>query len=284
MATTLTLSCTDRGYGARVVDAGRPQQRAQGIPGGGAADPIATATANRLLNQASTHPCLETTLRGGNWLLSGTGQIVLTGAALPWRLNGSTVDRYSVLYLDGEYVLSGGIAHTGCRAYIGIRGTWRLPRILGSVESGLPGTIRVGPGFSVEVHAEHEALFCNELPPAIPPSPLLLRANRGPEWRWLSRTQRSWLLDNLFTVHPQSDRQGIRLHTSVGDPAGQLPGLLSSPVLPGTVQLTPSGPILLGPDAHTVGGYPRVLQVTDYAPAFQLRPGERLRFVGLQAS
>ncbi|MGB3801904.1 MAG: hypothetical protein WA952_18945, partial [Lewinella sp.] len=55
--------------------------------------------------------------------------------------------------------------------------------------------------------------------------------------------------------------------------------LLSSAVLPGTVQLTPSGAILLGPDAQTIGGYPRALVVVDdLSPAFQLRPGQRIRF------
>jgi allophanate hydrolase subunit 2 len=42
--------------------------------------------------------------------------------------------------------------------------------------------------------------------------------------------------------------------------------ILTSPVLPGTIQLTPSGQlIVLMRDCQTTGGYPRVLQLTEKA-------------------
>ena len=44
----------------------------------------------------------------------------------------------------------------------------------------------------------------------------------------------------------------------------KLPSILTSAVLPGTVQLTPSGQCLvLMRDAQTTGGYARVLQLTE---------------------
>ena len=45
-----------------------------------------------------------------------------------------------------------------------------------------------------------------------------------------------------------------------------LKSILTGPVLPGTVQLTPSGKlIVLMRDCQTTGGYPRVLQLTESA-------------------
>jgi allophanate hydrolase subunit 2 len=42
----------------------------------------------------------------------------------------------------------------------------------------------------------------------------------------------------------------------------KLPSIITSPVLPGTIQLTPSGKlIILMKDCQTSGGYPRVLQL-----------------------
>ena len=42
--------------------------------------------------------------------------------------------------------------------------------------------------------------------------------------------------------------------------------ILTGPVLPGTIQLTPSGQlIVLMRDCQTTGGYPRVLQLTESA-------------------
>ncbi|MDP6920244.1 MAG: hypothetical protein QGH43_13500, partial [Arenicellales bacterium] len=56
---------------------------------------------------------------------------------------------------------------------------------------------------------------------------------------------------------------------------------ISSPMFPGTIQCPPNGqPIILGPDAQTLGGYPRIFQVAkiDRSLIGQLRPGDRLRF------
>ena len=57
--------------------------------------------------------------------------------------------------------------------------------------------------------------------------------------------------------------------------------ILTSPVLPGTVQLTPSGTLLvLMRDCQTTGGYPRVLQLTEKAINIlsQKNTGAQLRF------
>jgi allophanate hydrolase subunit 2 len=46
----------------------------------------------------------------------------------------------------------------------------------------------------------------------------------------------------------------------------ELSSIMTSPVIPGTVQLTPDGKlIILMKDAQTTGGYPRVLQLTKEA-------------------
>jgi hypothetical protein len=60
-----------------------------------------------------------------------------------------------------------------------------------------------------------------------------------------------------------------------------LPSMLTSAVLPGTVQLTPSGAlIILMRDAQVTGGYPRVLQLMDEGISClaQKVVGERVRF------
>ena len=46
----------------------------------------------------------------------------------------------------------------------------------------------------------------------------------------------------------------------------QLPEIWTAPTLPGTVQLTPDGTlIILMRDAQVTGGYPRILQLSDNA-------------------
>ncbi|WP_420459811.1 hypothetical protein [Neolewinella sp.] len=280
MADALILCRIGSAQGVYLVDHGRPGYRDRGIWRGGPADPAAAAAATRLLGQEPGSCCLELTLVGGTWHLSGRGQIALTGADMGWRLNGEEVIRYRLLDLEGENELRGGIARQQCRAYLGVRGQWAVPRVLDSAEAGLPGTATIAEGFTLCVTNPQASGPHEELPPQVPDSaePTLLVVQPAPEWRLLEAREREWLAEQVYTVDSRSDRQGIRLLPAT--PAEiRLPGILSSPVLPGTVQLSPAGPILLGPDAQTVGGYPRVLQLAELGAAFQLRPGAQLRFL-----
>ena len=73
---------------------------------------------------------------------------------------------------------------------------------------------------------------------------------------------------------------GYRL-TEPLDDIQPLPELISSGIVPGAIQVPPSGiPILLLADAQTVGGYPRIANVlqADLDRLAQLRPGDWLRF------
>jgi allophanate hydrolase subunit 2 len=61
-----------------------------------------------------------------------------------------------------------------------------------------------------------------------------------------------------------------------------LPSILTSAVLPGTVQLTPSGKlIILMRDCQVTGGYPRVLQVSEESinRLSQKITGDKIQFV-----
>lgn len=284
MAGTISIQCVQAGSGAFLVDRGRSGLRGQGLVSGGPADPRAMIAANRLLSQAPYTPCLETTLNGGQWLLSGQGQIVITGADMDWRLNGQLTDLYTLLYLDGDYLLTSGMAQQGLRSYLGIRGQWQAPRVLGSIEKGLPWTDVVTKGWSCTINWKDEADYQMDYDHRQhwPSQPYTLPVVPGPEWSWLSPHEQKMVLTSSFTVAPNSSRQGIRLlpSSNFGFP-GELPSLISGPVLPGTVQLAPSGLLLLGPDAQTVGGYPRILLVTEpnaLAAAFQVGIGEEIGF------
>lgn len=281
MAHALTLTCLHPGGGTFVVDGGRPHRRALGVVRGGPADPRARAAANDLLGQAADHPCLETTLTGGRWLLSGRGQLALTGSDMSWRLNGRVLETYTVVDVAGDGLLVSQPARRGLRSYLAVAGDWQLPRALGSAEAGWPGVPPVAPGWSVTVLAPRPVPYRTDLDVDrhLPPAPFVLPVGPGPEWSWLTPAQRDALLANVYRVSTASNRQGVRL-TAPAAPPPELPSLISSPVLPGTVQLTPAGPVVLGPAAHTIGGYPRVLLVDGadaLAACFQVALGGTVR-------
>ncbi|MEM7573033.1 MAG: hypothetical protein AAF433_09035 [Bacteroidota bacterium] len=296
--------------GCRPVDRGRPGWLDKGLQQGGPADRATVQLLNRLLGQAAFNPCLEFTLDGGQWLLSGKGQITLGGADMQWQLNGQRLQPYSTLELDGAYELSGTRAVRGARSYLAVRGIWfGLPQVWHSCSPGAPGIVPCQVGDAYQVTSQGPAALQQELNTAayLPELPLRIPVQAAPEFAELSAADRRGLLAQSWQVSPSSNRQGLRLlpkgqhpekrqQTTARPPAWSSGGYglparkqlikrthqknISSPVLPGTVQLTPNGPILLFRDAQTVGGYSRALiTAADRLDLIgQLRPGDELYF------
>ena len=107
-----------------------------------------------------------------------------------------------------------------------------------------------------------------------------VRAVRGPEWSHLNVASQRILEGGRFRVSVQSNRMGLRLEGKLLELKVPLE-LRSGPVLPGTVQLPPSGRLTaLLQDAGTVGGYPRVLTIAavDLPRLAVLTPGTPIRF------
>lgn len=300
--------------GCRIVDGGRPGWLARGLQQGGAADRSTATCLNQILAQDPENPCLEFTLDGGHWQLSGRGQIALGGADMQWQLNGQPVALYTTIQLDGDYLLTGQAAIRGARTYLAIRGAFlALPQVWTSASPGAPGIQVCTPGDELEVISESPApLPPNPVPPLpLPDLPLRLPVLPGPEWQLAAIDTRKRATSLVWKVSPHSNRQGLRLlpsgslipnknpetlHSQFKEwkPSGfrlnsernkfhstsNQAGLISSPVLPGTIQWTPSGPILLFRDAQTLGGYPRLLIVKEeYLDHIgQLKPGDELFF------
>lgn len=287
MADQLTITCIRPGAGAYLIDQGRLKHRAAGIPLGGAADPRAANRVREILALPPTAVLLEFTLSGGQWLISGKGQICLGGAEMNWKLNGRPAEAYTTIDLDGDYLLDGEYVRRGCRAYLGVRGKWQVKKVLDSVSPGLAGLPTIGPDWSVTIDTLPALDYFSDLHPCqhcpmLPPSFLVVP---GPEWNWLSEADQQRILATDYTIGQDSNRQGLRLVPSIAFSATDFASmksrsLISSPVLPGTIQLTPAGPILLGCDAQTLGGFPRILllaKAEELGIAGQLKVGDSAR-------
>ena len=82
-----------------------------------------------------------------------------------------------------------------------------------------------------------------------------------------------------FSISDDNNRVGYRLKESLKN---NLSSILTSAVLPGTVQLTPSGKcIILLQDCQVTGGYPRILQLSEIAIArvSQKITGDKIQFI-----
>jgi allophanate hydrolase subunit 2 len=86
---------------------------------------------------------------------------------------------------------------------------------------------------------------------------------KGPEFEMLPLEMQKELFKSPFKINPQSNRMACLLDSQTIFSAQEI---ITSAVQPGTVQLTPSGKIIvLMRDAQTTGGYARIFQLTEMA-------------------
>ncbi|MCB0382469.1 MAG: allophanate hydrolase subunit 2 family protein, partial [Psychroserpens sp.] len=84
---------------------------------------------------------------------------------------------------------------------------------------------------------------------------------KGVEFYSLSEAAQALLFSTEFTVSNKSNLMAYQVDETI---TNTIEPIITSSVLPGTVQLTPSGTLLfLMRDAQITGGYPRVLQVAE---------------------
>ena len=194
--------------------------------------------------------------------------ICLTGADFSATVDHQKVSLNSVLRLQKGSVLSFGKWRYGMRTYLAVKEGFQTGVVLGSrsLYEGITSARTIRKGMRLPVVAD----------PAVPHQPTasvkvdrahfhseIIACRAGPELALLSDAQRNRLVSTLFTISSHNSRMGYQLEEPVEN---SLPSLLTSAVLPGTVQLTPSGKlIVLMRDCQVTGGYPRVLQLTENA-------------------
>ncbi|MCB0634324.1 MAG: biotin-dependent carboxyltransferase family protein [Saprospiraceae bacterium] len=286
-ANWITMRILKPGMLSLLQDAGRNGYQAFGLPIGGALDRQAAQVANWLLEQSPDHPVLEITLLGPEIEFEGPIQIALTGADLSPQINGQPAAMYRTLSISAGDHLSFGTRVQGCRAYLGVRGDWDVPTWLGSQSALRVGgqiwpsgsvlergqQLRIRGGTPIESRQVKKRPFYS--------AQATLRLIPGPEFDRFSPASIDYLTSHAFTLSPDCSRMGYRLEEGLPDyrPGGEL---ISSGIVPGTIQVLPSGKlIVLLADAQTTGGYPRLANIQDRdldVPA-QLAPGDKVRFL-----
>ncbi|MBM4048905.1 MAG: biotin-dependent carboxyltransferase family protein [Planctomycetes bacterium] len=278
------LEVIDPGLGMTFQDRGRPGWRRFGVPSSGAMDDHAAGWANRLLDNPPDAPVLELLLQGARLRVLNDAWLAVTGAdadaSVPtWR---------TVRVKAGDEVRFPHIRR-GVWTYVAIEGGFDAPHVLGSASVcprgrlGAPLTRgdvlrrRDTPGFHLPEHVAGRTIAWDERRDYNSPPPL--RVWPGPQWDFFGEADRSAFFSREWTVAPQSDRVGYRLH---GEPLKlRQVQILSEPVLVGSVQVPDNGqPIVTMRDGPTVGGYPKlgVLDPADVSWLAQCRPGQKVSF------
>ncbi|MHA7135594.1 5-oxoprolinase subunit B/C family protein [Oerskovia turbata] len=273
---------------ALIEDSGRAGWASAGVGRSGAADRGALALANRLLANDVGAAAVEATFGGLALAFHERATIVLTGAPTPAILDGMPVGMQALLDARPGAVLRLGVPTCGLRTYVGVRGGFDVPRVLGSrshdVLAGL-GPDPLVAGRRLAIGPRPDALPVVDAAPPCEWEPssadvvVELRLRPGVRPEWFDDDAWAALLAQAYEVSSASNRVGLRLS---GEPiarrAGELP---SEGLVPGAVQIPPDGrPVLFLRDHPVTGGYPviGVVEAQDVDRAAQLRPGDRVRF------
>ncbi len=269
------------GFLTTIQDEGRFGFSKYGVPKSGAMDQLSYHYANLLLNNDPNAACVEWVLQPPTLQFFESCTIVLSGAIIDAFLNDKKIEMYRCVHVHKNDVLKFNFCKTGIYGYVGIKGGFLSKEILTSRSYYKTVTDKFLIAKGDEINYPKTSHENNSLAQIVPPSfneTYRLKCYKGPEFGKLTIEQQKRIINSSFTVSNTSNRMAIQLEERV---LNDLDSILTSGVLPGTVQLTPSGKlIVLMRDCQTTGGYPRVLQLTEDSinKIAQKRMGENVLF------
>ena len=265
---------------ASVQDLGRHGHRQLGICPGGALDVLALTLANRLVGNADAAAGLEITMGGCEIRFETATRIALAGDGFGARLDGAPLwPCWSVPVAAGQTLtLAGanaaGVKKAALRSWLAVAGGIDVSPVLGSrstdLKAGFGGhqgrALRKGDRLALGATALDATRLARrpfglrgpDWGPEESDGSIALRVLPGPEFDQFTVASHAQLWSERWRITAQSNRMGSRL-AGTELKRKRSADMLSSGVIPGTIQVPPSGqPIILMGDAQTTGGYPRI--------------------------
>lgn len=275
------------GFYSSIQDIGRIGGQAFGVPVSGTMDAYAGKLANALLGNKSEVAVLEITMTGATFEFNCSTLICITGADMNPNLNKIQIRNNKVVHIKEGDVLSFGKLNRGFRAYLAVFGGFKAKRVMGSYSMyrGITEQTNIKKGDALDINVISPTTYNTNASLRVKSdyiNDITIEVFKGPEFQLLTEIQQNKLLNSEFTISKNNNRMAYQLNDKL---VNNLKPIITSPVLPGTVQLTPSGTlIILMRDCQTTGGYPRVLQLKNMAinVLSQKFTGNNIRFKLIQ--
>lgn len=266
-----------------IQDLGRYGYQHFGVPISGAMDHYSAKLANAILGNTDHAAVLEFTLLGPKLKFHIDTAICITGMVSKPQINGESIENGRYALVKKDDVLSFGKKKLGCRGYLAVMGGFQTEQVMGSRSfyGSITNQQRLRTG---------DVLQVSNMPVKRNRSNTILKTPRSHfesdklhvfnsvDFELLNHYQRNVLFNNKFTISKDSNRMAYQLEETLEN---NLNSIITAPVLPGTIQLTPSGQLmLLMRDGQTTGGYPRILQLSEMAinRLSQKNPDEKIQF------
>ena len=229
----------------------------EGFSPGGSMDIVAHAVANALVGNKRDATVLEMHIPAADLVFHKESIFAFTGAASSATLDNETVCANQPIIVNAGSILSFNTRVIGARIYLAVQGGFENKK--GRLLKNDVLNTEASFGYHFEGVGQLHALtlgwtantkefYRSDI----------IRCIQGPNFTVLSKEEIEKFQSKSFEIDVQSNRMGFRLHSG---PISHTipPDLLSTAVTRGTLQLTPSGQlIVLMADHQTTGGYPRI--------------------------
>lgn len=282
---TVELRILKAGPNVTIQDLGRPGLGKIGLSRGGALDRLAILEAAAILGLKTPRNSLELGGIGGQFSVSATTRIALTGAPMRADIDGVPLKWSTSHVLSPDQTLNIGSVTSGTYGYLTLAGGFTMPELWGSqsahLASGLGRLVRDGHVLTAnpddEVGPAARTLAARDRF-----SGGMVRFVDGPQSELFEPATRARFEGSAFARSAVGNRQGARLDQD-GAPftASLAAGLASDVIICGDIQMTGDGvPYVLLAECQTIGGYPRIGTVipADTAIIAQAPAGAPIRF------
>ncbi|WP_323026935.1 biotin-dependent carboxyltransferase family protein [Gelidibacter japonicus] len=266
-----------------IQDLGRLGCQQFGVPISGTMDHYSRQLANAILGNQEDAAVLEFTLIAPRLKFHSTTAICITGMESQAKINEKPIENNTYVIVRKNDIVSFGTRKLGCRGYLAVLGGFQSEKIMQSRSfyKSITEQQRLKTGDFINLL---------QIPIPIKRSNAVLKTPKahfesvrievfkGIEFEMLGPDHQNKIFTTEFTVSKDSNRMAYQLDERCEN---SLEPIITSPVLPGTVQLTPSGQLMvLMRDCQTTGGYPRVLQLSEMAinRLSQRIPGQIVQF------
>ena len=267
-------------------DLGRRGFGRYGIPVSGVMDPFALRAANVLVGNAETAVGLEVTLQGLKMMAMAPVFIAVTGADLHFTINSEYHAPWRSFQLRPGDIINFEKRISGVRAYVAVRGGFAAPTYMGSASVFVIG--RMGSplkkndilliGESCSTSLPEVCLSSHYRPTGVGTE--IVRVIADPQVSYFSFEGLATFLNTSFKVKSESNRMAYLLQGDAIVHNG-MDSILSQPVMPGSIQVTGKGDlVVLMVDGQVTGGYAKIANIisADFPLLSQSFPGEAVRF------
>jgi len=270
------------GVQSSIQDLGRKNLYNYGVPESGAMDIRSFKLANLILGNRMCEPCIELGLTGIKIKFEAPTELVFFGAKSLILKNESIIKQGIRTTIQKDDIIEVRKIEFGNWLYLAIKNGLITEKIDSSASWYFPVTPKMrfqkNDKFyylkyqSNGLENKSNCSVTNNFQTHI------IKAWAGQEWHLLNLDQKNEIRKQKFSVSTLFNRMAYQLNEKVEN---NLKNIFSSPTFPGTVQLTPSGNlIVLMKDAQVTGGYPRILLIDemDLGLLAQKKVGEYFKF------